>query len=296
VLTLTAYFDESGTHSESAAVAVAGYVSLPERWASFEIEWRRALDDYGLDHFHMTDFANGAQGYQHWPEAQKRIRLGRFMDIINAHVIGSVGTSVPRASFERIFSKKAKAHCGGAYGLAAMSNAMVISRIVAGLNDLRPWDIWVDYVYETGSLGRGQVQRLFDLNRNDPGRRNDFRGRSLGFREKRELGALQAADILAYELYRELPRQLGLVSRPPRLRHLQALAIPTHDWGRFDDDELEKWRGIVEISADLTAKYGWNRTIAQVEAAELGRPPPPNRAARRAHRGSKGRPRSGSTD
>ena len=138
MLEFTAYFDDSGTHAGSDAVAVAGYVSLDDRWASFQSEWQRALDDYGLPFFHMTDFVNGAQAYAHWPEAQKRIRFGRFVDIINAHVVGSVGTVIATEPFNRLFSAKAKAHCGGAYGLAAIASFVEAGRIARALDELRP--------------------------------------------------------------------------------------------------------------------------------------------------------------
>jgi hypothetical protein len=51
VVILTAYFDESGTHSGSEAVAVAGYVSTPDRWERFGQEWREALAAYNIEYF-----------------------------------------------------------------------------------------------------------------------------------------------------------------------------------------------------------------------------------------------------
>src|SRR5258708_7357699 len=73
VLILAGYFDESGTHDASEAIAVAGYLSTPERWAMFEQEWKKALADFdGLPFFHMADFANSAPPYYStWTPEQK---------------------------------------------------------------------------------------------------------------------------------------------------------------------------------------------------------------------------------
>lgn len=259
VVILTAYFDDSGTHAGSDAVAVAGYVSTPEKWAEFESEWRRALQDFGLSFFHMTDFANGAKAYAHWQRTTKQMRLARLVEIINAHVIGSVGTVIPTALFNRLFSAKAKAHCGGSYGLAATANFVEVARIVRALNERGPWDAWIAYVFESGTLGAGQVLKSFQYNKNDPKQEEELRLLSLRFEDKRQLAPLQAADILAYELYRQLPKQLGADPRPPRQFNLERLSIPDRDWGRFDEDELKKWSEIIEIAADLAATHGWPR-------------------------------------
>src|SRR5664280_2790601 len=100
----------------SAAVAVAGYISTPERWVEFESEWRLALANLGLPMFHMTDFANGVGPYRFWSEPQRRIRLGRLIEVINRNVVASFGVVIPTEPFDRLFSPKARAHCGGAYG------------------------------------------------------------------------------------------------------------------------------------------------------------------------------------
>jgi len=41
VVSLTAYFDEAGTHKGSPAVAVAGYIGHDRDWRVFESEWKR---------------------------------------------------------------------------------------------------------------------------------------------------------------------------------------------------------------------------------------------------------------
>jgi hypothetical protein len=60
---LSAYFDESGTHGGSAAVAIAGYMATCEAWVEFEARWLAILSSFGLENFHMTDFVRGGEPY-----------------------------------------------------------------------------------------------------------------------------------------------------------------------------------------------------------------------------------------
>jgi hypothetical protein len=85
VLTLHGYFDESGTHAGSDALAVAGYLSTAEQRDLFEREWRAALNEWGLDFFQMTDFSNRAKVYQSWTDQDCRFRLARLIGTANRH-------------------------------------------------------------------------------------------------------------------------------------------------------------------------------------------------------------------
>lgn len=102
-------------------------------------------------------------------------------------------------------------------------------------------DADVAYVVESGTEGYGDIAHMFaDMSRNDPSA-TGTRAISLAFESKQRFVPLQAADILAYELYREVPRQLGLTVGMQRRRNLEKLAEPTHAWGYFNDAELDKW-------------------------------------------------------
>ena len=44
-----AYFDRSELNAPANVMAVAGYMSTADAWHQFEKEWRRALEEYGLE-------------------------------------------------------------------------------------------------------------------------------------------------------------------------------------------------------------------------------------------------------
>jgi len=73
-VTLTAYIDESGTHDGSPVTVIAGYLSIPERWAAFEMEWAGFLEDLQTDHLHAIDLFHGKGSF-------KGVPLSRRLDI-----------------------------------------------------------------------------------------------------------------------------------------------------------------------------------------------------------------------
>lgn len=250
MLTIAAYFDESGTHAGSEAVAVAGYLATPEEWESFEVEWRAALAEWGLDYFHMSKFANRIGEYASWTEDDRRERFVRLVNITNKHVLGSVGTVIPLALYDATFSVggPARAKTGGPYGLAAFCNMMSVADLV---RDLRG-EPSVAYVLESGAVGRHQITKLLLDNMNDPESQKQFRLLSLAFQDKRQFVPLQAADILAYELYLHLPRQLGRSPRLSRTHNLTLLKSVPSSWGYLNESELKKFAYIATLALEFS--------------------------------------------
>jgi hypothetical protein len=256
LVALTIYLDESGVHRDSKAVTVAGFVSTAERWVSFEREWRDALSDYGLPSFHMVDFAALRGPYSHWQDAQQRIRFGRLLEIIKSHVVYGVGIGIPTEPYHRLFSPEAKAHVGGPYGFAA---AVAFLEFSHQLRDVIE-DPWLAYVFEAGQPGIDQITNLFQYNVQMPEQKTDLRLLSLAFENKIDFVPLQAADVLAYELFRHLPGQLGLEKRPevPR-RNLQLLSEIPHHWAFVNEEETAKWAHILKLSARIAKIAPWPR-------------------------------------
>lgn len=253
VLSLTAYFDESGTHDGSNAVAVAGYLSTAENWQRFESEWGQALSDFGVDFFRMNKFANHAPPFGDWPERKRHARLGRLLTIINRNVLGSAGLVIPRPLYDAVMSDKAKSVCGSPYGLAALCCFTEVAGLLRALNR---HDAWVAYVFESGALGQGEIQKMFARNERSPSDKEHFRLLSLRFESKRQFAPLQAADLLAYELYQQGQRQLGMSSRTPRAYILSRLSeVPSH-WWYYNEAELRKAADLLSVVADYRARRG----------------------------------------
>ena len=77
---------------------------------------------------------------------------------------------------------------------------------------------------------------------------------SLAFRDKRMFPPLQAADILAYELYKQSARQFGEEERPVRYP-LKALASKKHKWLYLQEAHFR------ELNDDLTRQLAQWRQL-----------------------------------
>mgnify|MGYP001577752440 CR=1 FL=1 len=201
VLEVRGYFDESGVHSTSDVTIVAGFLNTPAQWDEFSTQWSKALNDWNLGQFHMTDFANQVPPFADWKEDKRRSLLQRLLDIIVNTAGVSIGFAIPNRAFGQLVSEAVKNYVSGPYGMAAQLLFMNAPDFIT------PPEAWFAYFLEAGAVGRGQILDTFSKNQAHPTLKEEFRVISLDFVDKRDFLPLQAADILAYELYKHYPNQ-----------------------------------------------------------------------------------------
>lgn len=93
---------------------------------------------------------------------------------------------------------------------------------------------------ESGAEGQDKLQLIFEEDSKIPEWQKNNRILSLSFQDKREFPPLQAADILAYELYQKSKRQFGQESRPDR-HPLKELGSKKHQWIRMTEAHLREY-------------------------------------------------------
>ncbi len=251
VLALHGYFDDSGTHDQSSTACVAGYISTAEQWSLFDNEWSSALKEWDLNFFHMTDYSSRVGKYSEWVDDN---RFNRLVGIINRHVIASVGCVFSKPSFDRIFTKGGKRFCGGAFGVAASSCFQLAAELLApGYPSAR-----IAYVFEAGTKGSGAVKRVFDWNYTNREQRESLKLLSLKF-EGKEFTPLQAADVLACELYRH-----GAYAKPFDLGMLSACKLKI--WNRLDDQSLMNYARVADVAARYHGHSGRRNTSGKMPA------------------------------
>ncbi|HCC56729.1 MAG TPA: hypothetical protein DEQ47_05605 [Solibacterales bacterium] len=196
----TAYFDASGTEHDQLCLAVAGFVSTTDKWVEFDQRWNERLAKDGIKYFHMNEFNNpGSKGeFRNWSyDDPRRPLLHRdLIGVITDHVDRHFGCCVITEALNGLTLQERQEWHLSAYALAGRSCAA----------QLRLWcETWGGrvprMVFERGDHGRGELEKILKLNKfSDPvfePSRDVVEG---GFITK-GMVPLQAADLLAFELF-----------------------------------------------------------------------------------------------
>jgi hypothetical protein len=240
----------------SKAIIFAGCLATPLEWLGFEGKWQRVLDDVGIDMFHMNKFANRQPPFDGWSEEKLAECLGRLLDIMEQHVGLTVGVALPSHAYDSIFSDTAR-RLRGPYATVA---TFLILDVAEALKTMKG-DHWIRYIIESGTQGAGEILTLYQENTRYPEDKAWTRIKGLSFENKRCYLPLQAADIVAYEIYRHFVRDpMTAASRPiddpdaTRLA-LRRLATISRRWFTPYEDSMRSMNKAVEARAFLGPKW-----------------------------------------
>jgi hypothetical protein len=224
----TAYFDESGTHGESFAVVVSGWVSSNEQWLTFEPEWRELLADFGISAFHMKDFNHGRREFESW--SGDRSRQASFskkaVAIIRRHVRRGFAGAVILKDYQKINTKYLlREYLGGPYSLAALTCVNKGIQWIKSHGYTGP----VTNIFEDGAEGKGEfLDAMRKANQPAP-----------IFRAKGECIQFQIADFAAYELFKKCT-DLNTGILRSRRSYDNLFSIP-NNWEVWEETFLERF-------------------------------------------------------
>lgn len=193
---LAAYLDDSGTHVGSGWVVVAGGVASSKQWSILSRAWVRAIADWKLTkgYFRMTEFVNGVGDYSAWSSELKAARLNHLVEIISENVRLLVGNAVNEADFNEAFRRCPTAKIGTAYRFCAFLALPAVNT----WRERSPRREPVAFIFESGNKLMNEYGQILAQIGSYEGPREKFGVASLAVGQKRNLPALQAADVIAY--------------------------------------------------------------------------------------------------
>lgn len=190
---MTGFFDESGHSSGTEFFALAGFVAEDTDWTTFDRLWRLALAQSGAPYLHMRQFAHRVGAFRGWIEDQRRRLLAGCVAAINSIPAIAVGAATSVTDF-RALSTEAQSKLRDPFFCC-------FQEVVRGAA--------INACFESQGAGVGMVfsrqdqfssmaRKLWDVMADTV----DVKDRMgpLAFEDMRGLPALQAADLLAYEL------------------------------------------------------------------------------------------------
>jgi hypothetical protein len=210
---LWAYVDDSNIHERGSGkvetIGMGGAIASFYSWQLLEDSWQKELDRERIESFHMTDFESYNKQFKGWSEGRHKRLLNTLLCIIRTNVSAYVGYSVP-ASPGKEFTETYKAALGRMLHYCGQTALTLGETKVSLVFAHQP------------QVKSGRIASFLDLARGAFPEIASFTGAS-----PNECCALQAADLLAYELvrWRGVPDVTG--ARYP-IRHLMSDPIPPH--------------------------------------------------------------------
>jgi hypothetical protein len=211
LLMFVAYLDDSGTDLGSSVAVLAGYVAAVSEWERFEIEWNEFLHREGLRFYHSVECVHGSGEFKGRTDEQCRRIHKDAVQLITRHNLTAIGAAV-HASRLREMHDRAKAAAERVVPKPDYDFCFQYVVVALGFHMLGTAE-QVAMVLEDTPKVKGAVAESYEHLLEGPwkGLKSRFSGTPI-FQPKLGFPALQAADVLAYEMGREQER----AGHPPR--------------------------------------------------------------------------------
>lgn len=263
------FLDESGHSSATEFLALAAFVARDEDWMAFDRLWRVALHDTQAPYLHMREFAHRVGAFAGWTEERRRALLGPCVQAVNSIPAVAIGAAMSITDFDALDSE-ARSALRDPFFCCFQE----VVRGVALTAVFEPADVQVRMVFSQQDEFGTSARQLWSVmaETTDAGNRM----RSLEFADMREVPALQAADLLAYELrhyyhlrktspasaprwaFREIVHHQLAAHNARMLKYLPAWYLRAQAEGTFDT--------VMETLLSDPAKYWqqWNEMLPEV--------------------------------
>ncbi|HEY8795748.1 MAG TPA: DUF3800 domain-containing protein [Gemmatimonadaceae bacterium] len=198
-----AYFDESGTHAESLVCVVAGVVASAPDWKEFTRDWQRVMERARINTFHATDCANGGGDFKNCGPDERASLYNDVVQLLLTRGIRAVAVVVPTESYSKAFADSP--------GKPVFPQPYLIGfrHVIDKICDLiqsETKDATVTLTFEMARRQRGRARELAEFLMTYAKTWEHF-DRVSGITWATKLTPpLQAADVIAYEIYREMTR------------------------------------------------------------------------------------------
>jgi len=214
MLMLTAYMDETG-HSQdqnSKFNGMAGLMTKEENWIVYEREWSKILKHFKIPYVHMSE----KKLFAAMSDAQKKDLSRCVWEIIKGIEALPIGSIIPMDDY-RPLEDRLSVNIVDPYYLA-MHDCMRFASVFALRGPFESnTDLRVALVFSDQVEFKHEGLRMFD------GVKKAWADEmkidlidSPIFRDMRKVTPLQAADVVAFEIYKEFDRVYYQRDRPPR--------------------------------------------------------------------------------
>lgn len=198
VAVLEAYFDESFDRS---LLCVAGYVFAKTKAKALNREWGHMLRENGLPYFRMSACAHGNEPFDGLSKPQRDFVARTVIKLIGKYASVGVAITVDQEEYEKVVPLQSS--LGGPYEFCVWSCLMGVR---AWMDQTNKTTGKVGYFFEAGHAHQKSAHKLMDQLFNEPELRERYRYAAHGFVDKVVSRPSQAADMFAYQWFKDRKR------------------------------------------------------------------------------------------
>lgn len=225
---LIVYFDEAGSEgdprSKHNCMGMAGVVAPETLWRTFAVQWQHILDHYEIEFFHMKDFAHWKGFFKDrgaWTEDRRRALMSNLLAAIAFVRPRMIGVTIDLIAW-RALTPVQRSHFGAAWAFCLAIAAKEANNIA---EDLQISMLAITSQQDEYTRDASRILGVYD---DAPLLVNG------GMRAMQTCLPLQVADILAYELIKNMEFMAPDDPRPFRLPLRALLSIdPTAKFVHF---------------------------------------------------------------
>lgn len=246
---IVSYMDETGHVDDPASnyVGMAGFAGPEELWEPFAKLWQYAITSAPFHlkkPFHMKDFAHRRGEFEGWDEEKRKSLYGKLIEMILLIQPIPIGAVISIEDFKSLTPQQ-QSNFKSPYHFAFQTctrGAAILGRVPAEIRMVYSENIEYGAVESFPDAGAKQLGNADLLWRSI--KELTFFGQwmhSCSFSTPGKTVQLQAADLFAYELYKEFENQQNRPNDPMRwgLKQILTLTSPDHVLIRlFDRKEL----------------------------------------------------------
>jgi hypothetical protein len=222
LMAMTLYCDDSGTHVKSPWAVAACLVAPVEQWQRFNEDWESVKREEGFEVFHMNRFVAKKPPFDspQWEDQEKRDRTVRkLVGIITNRCSRAFVSAVKKSAYDEFslrFSNTGGCLLGDNHYTFAVLLSLTLLSVWREENGHDNSEL-VDFVFDNMSEGKCEINNLFEgfFGNGDHFARNRYGAfhNGWGFRDKRYVMPLQAADIVAWESFHHVHNESFRKSR-----------------------------------------------------------------------------------
>jgi hypothetical protein len=187
---------------------VAGYLIPEARREAFNVHWNETLERKGLTHFHMVDCAHGNGEFANLTKHERIEVQTKLIELIMCSSARGIGAMVVASVYEQLMPFHP--NMGSAYNYCIW-HCLEATRIWIEESGI---PVEIDYHFERGHQSDREADRIMTFAFSDPTGRPAFGYASHVFVDKLAFPGVQAADLLAWQMYTDWRH--GMEKRPRR--------------------------------------------------------------------------------